>query len=288
MMEYMSAGSCYEIIRFQFRNGFSHEPYIATILYEITKSLAYLHDNRQMHRDVKAGNILINELGHVKIGDFGIAANLLESGHRKRARYTVIGTPCYMAPEVLKPGTGYTERADIWSLGITAIELATGNTPYSHLHPLEVVVRISNSPAPTLPDNRGFSSAFHDWVRACLHVTPSKRSRASDLLEMKFLKQRVPPAELARGLLNKLPRLHERFDAINAAASEEFLMIEKKSSTEWDFGNFVPVEPGAELVRAVQVDRPVPSEEPPEIKRVGRFTLTTERRQTRPSEEGPN
>ena len=126
-MEYMSGGSCYEIMRYNHPKGIGSESLIATILREVLKSLEYFHENRQLHRDVKAGNILINERGEVKIADFGIAANLLEQGQRKRARFTVIGTPCYMAPEILAAGIGYTEKADIWSLGITAIELATGS-----------------------------------------------------------------------------------------------------------------------------------------------------------------
>lgn len=212
-MEYMSGGSCYEIMRYNHPKGIGNESLIATILREVLKSLEYFHENRQLHRDVKAGNILINERGEVKIADFGIAANLVEQGQRKRARFTVIGTPCYMAPEILAAGIGYTEKADIWSLGITAIELATGSAPYANLYPLEVIVRISNSPPPTLPDN--FSSAFRDFVRQCLQQTASKRASAHQLLESKFIKQATSTSEIARTLIATLPPLEERFQRVH-------------------------------------------------------------------------
>ena len=214
-MEYMSGGSCYEIMRYNHPKGIGSESLIATILREVLKSLEYFHENRQLHRDVKAGNILINERGEVKIADFGIAANLLEQGQRKRARFTVIGTPCYMAPEILAAGIGYTEKADIWSLGITAIELATGSAPYANLYPLEVIVRISNSPPPTLPENQNFSSAFRDFVRQCLQQTASKRASAHQLLETKFIKQATSTSEIARTLIATLPPLEERFQRVH-------------------------------------------------------------------------
>lgn len=215
LMEYMSGGSCYEIMRYNHPKGIGSETLIATILREVLKSLEYFHENRQLHRDVKAGNILINERGEVKIADFGIAANLVEQGQRKRARFTVIGTPCYMAPEILAAGIGYTEKADIWSLGITAIELATGSAPYANLYPLEVIVRISNSPPPTLPESSNFSSPFRDFVRQCLQQTASKRASAHQLLESKFIKQATSTSEIARTLIASLPPLEERFQRVH-------------------------------------------------------------------------
>jgi serine/threonine-protein kinase OSR1/STK39 len=103
----------------------------------VFKPVARLHQNGQMHRDLKPGSILLNSAGGVKIGDFGIGARLREGGQRKRARFTTVGTPRYTAPAVLTPSAGCIEKADIWSLGITAIELATGNGPYSNLRVLE-------------------------------------------------------------------------------------------------------------------------------------------------------
>lgn len=246
LMEYMSGGSCYEIMRYKCPRGIGNEAIIATILREVLKSLAYFHENRQLHRDVKAGNILVNEKGEVKIADFGIAANLLEQGQRKRARFTVIGTPCYMAPEILAAGIGYTEKADIWSLGITAIELATGSAPYANLYPLEVIVRISNSPPPTLPEDRGFSPAFKDFVKQCLQQVASKRSSAAQLLESKFIKTATTNADIAKFLIDGLPPLEERFLKVHQNPNRDQSTQEggskkksehKSETIDWNFGD---------------------------------------------------
>jgi serine/threonine-protein kinase OSR1/STK39 len=280
LMEYMSAGSCCEIMRWGFRTGIPNEAYIATILGEVLKSLAYFHEHRQLHRDVKVGNILLNDRGEVKIADFGIAANLLEDGHRKRARYTVIGTPCYMAPEVLAATTGYTEKADIWSVGITAIELATGSAPYSELHPLEVIVRITTSPPPTLPDDPRFSAGLREFIRACLQTSPGKRSSAAELLEMKFIKQRVPLSELASGLLKTLPPLEERFIAVHGYEGKTPDGIDKPPKppeVEWDFGEVLPPAP-APVQRPAPLSpaqKPAAASPPGVTKQMGRFTVTS-------------
>ena len=215
LMEYMSAGSCYEIMKYAYPKGFSNEIVIAEILQQVLMALNYFHENKQIHRDVKAGNILLNDKGEVKMGDFGIAANLIEKGQRKRAKFTVIGTPCYMAPEVLKEEEGYTEKADIWSLGITAIELATGSAPYSGLFPLEVIVKIINSPPPQLPDDSKWSTSFRDFVRTCLINPPSKRPSAKQLLEHKFFKQAKDYPYYTKELVQSLPPLTERFEINN-------------------------------------------------------------------------
>lgn len=281
LMEYMNGGSCYEIMRFAYKKGFSNEKYIATILYEVLKSLAYFHENRQMHRDVKAGNILMNDRGEVKIADFGIAANLVEQGQRKRARFTVIGTPCYMAPEILGGGNGYTEKADIWALGITAIELATGSAPYSDLYPLEVIVRISNSPPPTLPEEGKFSGPFRDFVKACLQQAPGKRASAKELLESKFMKQRAPLADLASGLLKALPPLDERFAAVHEGVKGKVLDGDgsaAKATTEWDFGDVEAQKPEAEQKRPAE----------PHVVKKGRFTISGTGAKESPSPPAPH
>jgi serine/threonine-protein kinase OSR1/STK39 len=252
LMEYMEGGSCFEILKTAFRKGIENEAVIATILAEVLKALAYFHEHRRLHRDVKPGNILVNERGEVKIADFGIAASLLEQGQRKRARYTVIGTPCYMAPEVLSGNHGYTEKADIWSLGISAIELSTGSAPYASLYPLEVVVRISNSPPPQLPDDR--SHAFREFVKLCLNTQPGKRATASELLDTKFLKQKVSGHDLSAALLSGLPAFEERFPDVDLRFAEA--TAGPKPTTTWDFE--LPEIP----VRATTPSDPQPARSP--------------------------
>jgi serine/threonine-protein kinase OSR1/STK39 len=99
IMEYMAGGSALDLMKFKFPHGFEDEHLIATILKGALQGIEYLHKTGRIHRDVKAGNILINSVGEVKLGDFGVAGLLNEGGQRKQNRQTFVGTPCWMAPE---------------------------------------------------------------------------------------------------------------------------------------------------------------------------------------------
>lgn len=136
VFEIMEGGSIANLIKNYFPQGLKDQTLIATILKEALLGLKYLHDNNQIHRDIKGGNILIGADGSVKISDFGVCAKLKKG----KKRNTFIGSPCYMAPEVLDQDgkNGYDSKADIWSLGITALELAYGNPPNSELTTMKV------------------------------------------------------------------------------------------------------------------------------------------------------
>jgi serine/threonine protein kinase len=116
----------------------------------------YLHSERKIHRDIKAANVLIAADGSIRVADFGVSVQLTVSVDKRR---TFVGSPYWMAPEVIAQ-TQYGERADVWSLGITAIELATGLPPLSELHPMKAVMFIPRNPPPLLPDDGAWGKKF--------------------------------------------------------------------------------------------------------------------------------
>ena len=165
-MPILGAGSCSEIMKQNCRQGIKNESVIATILLECLQGLQYFHENGQIHRDIKAGNVLLDMEGNVFISDFGVSANLKKGQKRK----TFVGSPCWMAPEVVEQ-TGHDFKADIWSIGVTAIELAEGEAPYSHLPGLKVMLNIMNKEPPKLKegkDEKEWDPSFVEFIASCL------------------------------------------------------------------------------------------------------------------------
>lgn len=182
IMEYCGVGSVSDIMRL--RRKEMTEPQIATIFAGTIKGLKYLHDKKTIHRDVKAGNVLIEEKrGVAKLADFGVAGQLSEEAQK---RNTVIGTPFWMAPEVIRE-EGYDHRADIWSLGITAIEMAEGKPPLSKSHPMRAMFMIPSNPPPTLEDREKWTDKFHSFLEKCLVKKPDERATAAMLLDDPFI-----------------------------------------------------------------------------------------------------
>lgn len=183
IMEYCGAGSVSDIIRL--RKKTLTECEIATILSDALKGLEYLHSNRKIHRDIKAGNILLNTDGHAKLADFGVAGQLTETISK---RNTVIGSPFWMAPEIILE-IGYDCVADIWSIGITALEMAEGKPPYADIHPMRAVFMIPTKPPPSFRDPDRWSAEFIDFVSVCLVKNPCDRASATDLIQHVFLQK---------------------------------------------------------------------------------------------------
>ncbi|KAH7824710.1 putative protein serine [Monocercomonoides exilis] len=165
------------------------EEELSFVLKETILGLMFLQSKKKIHRDIKAANLLLTSSGRLKIADFGVAASLQNTLDRRR---TAIGSPYWMAPEVIEQEE-YSFSADIWSLGITAIELLKGKPPLSEIHAFRALFQIPIRPAPQLEDDLEagivYSPELHDFVRKCLKKNESERATLTDLLEHPFIQR---------------------------------------------------------------------------------------------------
>ncbi|XP_010252417.1 PREDICTED: serine/threonine-protein kinase BLUS1-like isoform X2 [Nelumbo nucifera] len=232
VMPFMAEGSCLHLMKVAYPDGFE-ESLIGSILKETLKALEYLHRHGHIHRDVKAGNILLDRNGVVKLGDFGVSACMFDKGDRQRSRNTFVGTPCWMAPEVLQPGSGYDFKADIWSFGITALELAHGHAPFSKYPPMKVLLMTIQNAPPGLDYDRDkrFSKSFKEMVAMCLVKDQTKRPTAEKLLKHSFFKHAKPPELSVKNLLTDLPPLWDRVKALQLKDAAQ-LALKKMPSAE--------------------------------------------------------
>ncbi|XP_019442560.1 PREDICTED: serine/threonine-protein kinase BLUS1-like isoform X1 [Lupinus angustifolius] len=231
VMPYMAGGSCLHIMKSSYPEGFD-EPVIATLLLEVLKALVYLHAHGHIHRDIKAGNILLDSNGSVKVADFGVSACMFDTGDRQRSRNTFVGTPCWMAPEVMQQLHGYDFKADIWSFGITALELAHGHAPFSKYPPMKVLLMTLQNAPPGLDYERDkrFSKSFKELVATCLVKDPKKRPSSEKLLKHHFFKHARPTSYLARTILDGLAPLGDRFRMLKAKEAD--LLVQNKALYE--------------------------------------------------------
>lgn len=190
VMEFMEGGALTDIID---NNPVITEDQISTICYETCKGLAHLHSQDIIHRDIKSDNVLLDRTGNVKITDFGFCAKLTES---KSKRATMVGTPYWMAPEVVKQKP-YDSKVDIWSLGIMAIEMIESEPPYLNEEPLKALFLIATNGTPRLKNPNKLSRELKSFLSVCLCVDVRSRASADELLKNDFFKMRCSLASLS-------------------------------------------------------------------------------------------
>ena len=220
LSEYMACGSLHDILRFGYGSGIKDEKIVSYIAQQICNALCYFHQNREIHRDIRSGNILVNSRGEIKLSDFGLATSLIQRGKERSAAISMYGEVCYMAPEILKQNEGYTHKTDIWSLGLVLIEIVSGKMPYDGMKFMESMVQIISKDPPKLP-KEGHSSALVDFVDQCLKIDPSKRASAEELMEHKFLKLSTGPSPLITTIISQLAPQEQRYAMLYGSLDEE-------------------------------------------------------------------
>lgn len=182
------------------------EPQIQYVCHEMVQALSFLHKHKVIHRDLKAGNVLLTAEADVKLADFGVSA---KNKHTMQKRDSFIGTPYWMAPEVVMCETyrenPYDYKADIWSLGITLIEMAQMEPPNHEMTPMRVLLKIQKSDPPRLECPSNWTKEFNDFVTLCLIKDPHSRPTSDQLLQHPFLKSvTIDPSPCRNAVLNLL------------------------------------------------------------------------------------
>lgn len=184
VLEYMTKGNLTKVLCPSNEVFVSFDEWkISFVSREVMKALQYLHDKDRIHRDIKSDNVLIGTQGEVKLADFGFVAQLTE---KRRNRQTVVGTPYWMAPELID-GFPYGKEVDVWSLGILIIEMAEGLPPYYSHTPKKATQLISQQGVPPLKDKKKWTPEFLDFLDRCLTYDPQQRATVDELLDHPFI-----------------------------------------------------------------------------------------------------
>ncbi|XP_059410624.1 STE20-like kinase b [Carassius carassius] len=202
------------------------EPQIRVVCKQTLDALQYLHDNKVIHRDLKAGNILLTLDGDVKLADFGVSAKNTKTIQR---RYSFIGTPYWMAPEVVMCETSkdrpYDYKADIWSLGITLIELAQIEPPNHEMNPMRVLLKIAKSDPPTLQQPSKWSPKFNDFLKHALDKNVDNRWSTAQLLQHPFVSSVTDSRPLRELIAEAKAEVTEEIEDLKEEEEEEDLLL---------------------------------------------------------------
>ncbi|XP_078136943.1 TRAF2 and NCK interacting kinase b isoform X7 [Sander vitreus] len=209
VMEFCGAGSITDLIKNTKGNTLKEE-WIAYVCREILRGLTHLHQHKVIHRDIKGQNVLLTENAEVKLVDFGVSAQLDRTVGR---RNTFIGTPYWMAPEVIacdeNPDATYDFKSDLWSLGITAIEMAEGAPPLCDMHPMRALFLIPRNPAPRLKSKK-WSKKFQSFIDSCLVKSHSQRPSTEQLLKHPFIRDLPNERQVRIQLKDHIDRTKKR------------------------------------------------------------------------------
>ncbi|XP_039603162.1 misshapen-like kinase 1 isoform X2 [Polypterus senegalus] len=209
VMEFCGAGSVTDLVK-NTKGNTLKEDWIAYICREILRGLSHLHTHKVIHRDIKGQNVLLTENAEVKLVDFGVSAQLDRTVGR---RNTFIGTPYWMAPEVIacdeNPDSTYDYRSDIWSLGITAIEMAEGAPPLCDMHPMRALFLIPRNPPPRLKSKK-WSKKFIDFIESCLIKTYTSRPSTDQLLKHPFIRDQPTERQVRIQLKDHIDRTRKK------------------------------------------------------------------------------
>ena len=206
ILEYCAGGSAFDLMLSMGRT--LSEVEVATIMEQVLKGLIYIHKLNLIHRDIKGANIMLSEDGYAKLGDFGIGIQMTDDEYRTSKK----GSPHWMSPQVIM-NKNYDMKTDIWSLGITCLELVEGEPPFADLNPDEVMLKIANNPPKSedIIDPKEHTDEFIDFVNLCLEINPNKRPSADILIKHPFIVKLSKKEEFLKQLINEHIEEVEKF-----------------------------------------------------------------------------
>ena len=229
ILEYCSSGSAVDLMLSMGRT--LSEVEVSTIMEMVLKGLIYIHKLNLIHRDIKGANIMLSEEGYAKLGDFGIGIQMTDDEFRTSKK----GSPHWMSPQVIL-NKNYDTKTDIWSLGITCLELVEGEPPFAELNPDEVMEQIANNPpkAEDIIDAKEHTDDFINFVNLCLEINPKKRPSADILIKHPFIQKLSKKKEFLRQLIqNHIDEVEKfRIDREKYLASKEYLENEVKDNMD--------------------------------------------------------